>query len=321
MSDKEAFDTLVSHKYFQPHITPIQIFNRATDPMLPNVKNHTHEILNLMDNHKLTNNVLIITRWKVSKEDCVKFNKLKNIKLTILVTYSGISDKRLEPVKSSIAEESLLTLYKYAKSYKVILYWRPIIPGVNDSPEHIKKIKMLSKSAHSIVFSGLFYREEIAKYYEENKLPIPYKETTRRKILPENTEKKILQELLSNENEIPIFRKTSCGVAYAHKTSDYNGHYGIEELCDICPKDQVVRCKKVWDKPDIGKLKILCDDLGATQPPMLTERAIIVSGLDEQKRYYIQHTLGFQVHDVDKPHYYRQHGRADTGWRAENDSK
>jgi len=44
--------------------------------------------------------------------------------------------------------------------------------------------------------------------------------------------------------------------------------------------------------------------------------AAIVSGLDsEQPRYYLQHALGFQVHDVRYPHCTRQHGRASIGWK------
>jgi anti-sigma regulatory factor (Ser/Thr protein kinase) len=32
MSDAEAAERLVSHRYFQPHITPLRLLNRATDP-------------------------------------------------------------------------------------------------------------------------------------------------------------------------------------------------------------------------------------------------------------------------------------------------
>jgi DNA repair photolyase len=41
MTDAEAVEELVSHWYFQPHATPVQVFNRATDPFLPNVRPHT----------------------------------------------------------------------------------------------------------------------------------------------------------------------------------------------------------------------------------------------------------------------------------------
>ena len=49
----------------------------------------------------------------------------------------------------------------------------------------------------------------------------------------------------------------------------------------------------------------------------ISDRAAIVSGLDsEQPRYYLQHALGFQVHDVRYPHWMRQHGRAGIGWKG-----
>lgn len=43
-SDAEAVDELVGHRYFQPHVTPIQLFNRATEPFLPKVRPHTFAV-------------------------------------------------------------------------------------------------------------------------------------------------------------------------------------------------------------------------------------------------------------------------------------
>jgi len=51
----------------------------------------------------------------------------------------------------------------------------------------------------------------------------------------------------------------------------------------------------------------------------ITERAALISGLsDEQPRYYLQHALGFQMHDVRHPHQVGRHGRAYIGWEGEN---
>ena len=315
MTDEEAVKELITHQFFQPHITPLQIFNRATDPLLPRVKQHTFNTLRLLDEAGLNNNVLLITRWKVTKSDCDLLNSFQNIKLTILITYSGIEDSKLEPVKSSIAESSLKTLYKHAQTYKVLLYWRPIIPGINDSEKHIEKAYSLAKNAHATVFSGLFYRNEIAEYYKSNGLTEPYADTARRKILPEVTEEKIIGSFTQEGSVNAIFRKTSCAVAYARSQPDYNGHYGINELCDICPNEQVVICKQAWKKPDYDMVAALTERLGAIDKPFITDRSILVRGLDEQHRYFIQHSLGYQVHDVDKPHHYKRHGRADTGWK------
>jgi hypothetical protein len=51
---------------------------------------------------ELTNHVLVITRWRVDDEDAV-LNSYRHLRVTLLVTYSGIDDKRIEPVESSIA--------------------------------------------------------------------------------------------------------------------------------------------------------------------------------------------------------------------------
>lgn len=312
MSDEEAFERFVSHRFFQPHITPIQLFNRATDPMLPDVKSHTHNLLRLLDEAGLTNNVLVITRWRVTPEDCERFNALTNIKLTILVTYSGIEDPKVEPIKSSIAAKSLRILYKHAQRYRALLYWRPIVPGLNDSEQHIAAVARLAKHAHATVFSGLFYRQEIAQYYQSQGIPEPYTSTARRKLLPLEEEQRLLGIYQAHAPGTPIFRKTSCGVAFAHQQPDYNGHFGITELCDTCPSAQYVTCKAAWKKPEQTVLDDLCQRMGAEGEPVITDRSIIVRGLDEQRRYFMQHTLGYQVHDADKPHHYDRHGRAEA---------
>ncbi|MCX4826054.1 radical SAM protein [Streptomyces sp. NBC_01142] len=322
MSDEEAVAALVTHPYFRPHKTPIQLLNRATDPMLPAVKPHVFNVLRHLDAQGLTNHVLIITRWRVEPDDCATLNSFKNLRLTVLVTHSGIGNAEIEPVDSNIAATSLRTLFEHAERYRTVLYWRPIVPGLNDSDAHLERARELSTHAHATVFTGLFFREEIASYYAAHGLPVPYDDTARRKIMPEVAERRILDFFHRPENTSApwgaLFRKTSCGVAYAHGEADYNGHYGIRELCNICPEDQLRLCRRAWVKPDLAEVAEEARALGATGPVEVDERAIIVEGLDEPPRYYLQHGYGYQCHDRAKPHHYRQHGRAPIGWKAEN---
>ncbi|MFD7639559.1 radical SAM protein [Kitasatospora sp. NPDC059795] len=321
MSDEEAVELLTGHPYFRPHITPLQLFNRATDPMLPVVKPHTFEVLRRLDDKGLRNHVLVITRWRVTEEDCAVLNSFTNIKLTVLVTHSGIDHPGIEPVDSRIAATSLKTLFEHAESYRTVLYWRPIVPGLNDSDEHIARALELSQHAHATVFTGLFFRDEIAAYYRENGLPEPYEDTARRKIMPELSEKRILAAFHRPQDSAapwgPLFRKTSCAVAHAHGEADYNGHYGIRELCDICPVAQLGLCRDAWRAPELGAVETAARELGAVAAVEITERAIIVEGLDEPPRYFLQHGFGFQVHDRTKPHHHGRHGRAEIGWSGQ----
>ena len=308
MSDEAAVEKLIKNKFFRDGITPIQIFNRATDPFLSKVKSHTFNILSLLDKAINSNHVLVITRYKVTREDAIKLNSYRNIKLTVLVTYSGIDDKKIEPLSSDVAINSLKTLYKYAENYKVIMYWRPIISGVNDSIEHIKKAVSIAKHSHATVFSGLFYRDSIKDNFVNNGIDEPYSEAARRKILPTKTEESLIDDV---KGKIPnFFKKTSCAISFLHGLADYNGHYGIPEICDICPENQKDICKKSFVTPSHHEVESLCNELNIMGEFIIKSGAIEFEGLDESERYFLQHTLGFQVHDKKYPHVKNRHGKA-----------
>jgi DNA repair photolyase len=317
MTDAEAVEELVNHRYFQPHVTPLQLFNRATDPFLPNVRPHTFAVMEELDARALTNHVLVITRHQMNPDDIDRLDRLQHLKVTLLFTYSGIDNKQIEPYPSHVAAESLkLMSAPERRKYRTILYWRPLVSGLNDSDEHLDQAHALATHTDATVFTGLFYREQIAEYYRANGLPAPYGETARRKIVPETLERRVLAVFSSGT---ALFRKTSCAVSYAHGLPDYNGHYGIRELCDICPSSQRELCASAHRQPSPERLR----KVGRAVPEArglvvvdITEQAAVVSGLKtEQPRYYLQHALGFQVHDVRHPHHQRRHGRADIGWK------
>jgi hypothetical protein len=203
------------------------------------------------------------------------------------------------------------------RRYRTVLYWRPLVPGLNETDEHMAAAHELSKHADATVFTGLFYRDQIAKYYKANGIPEPYEGTARRKIMPETLERRVLEVF---SNTAALFRKTSYAVSYVHSLPDYNGHYGIRELCDICPLSQLELCANAHRVPtadqvhDVARVLHEANDF---QVVNISERAAIVSGLAaEQPRYFLQHVLGFQVHDMRHPHHAHRHGRADIGGKG-----
>ena len=317
MPDAEAVEQLVCHRYFRAHVTPVQVLNRATDPFLPPVRPHTLAVLADLDSRGLRNHVLVITRHQMKPSDIERLNQLVNLKVTLLFTYSGIEDQRIEPYPSAVAAASLeLMSAPRGRRYRTVLYWRPLVPGLNDTDGHLEQAYALSRLADATVFTGLFYRDQIAAYYRASGLPEPYQATARRKIVPETLEQRVLAAFAGSA---ALFRKTSCAVSYVHGLPDYNGHYGIRELCDICPAAQAARCRGAHKVPSASQIRQAARPLPETQDMQvagISERAAVVSGLaDEQPRYYLQHALGFQVHDVRHPHHPRRHGRADIGWK------
>lgn len=311
MDDADAVEELVRHWAFQPHVTPIQIFNRATDPFLPGVKRHLFAVLKDLDDRGLTNHVLVITRWRILPEDVAQLEALRRLKLTVLVTWSGIDDPRLEPVRSGHAEASLRTLAAHAVRTRKILYWRPLIVGVNDSDEHLERARALAPLADATVFTGLFHRKEIREHFRAAGVPDLYDDIPRRKILPRTLEERVLLAFGS----MPLFRKTSCGVAYAHKVADYNGHFGLPDVCDICPASQAQICAAGHRTPTRDAVASLAA-VAKLDPHDFTidARRIEVGDSTEQQRYFVQHALNYQVHDRRHPHLVRRHGRAEVGW-------
>ena len=311
IDDAAAVAALTGHWAFRPHRTPIQIFNRATDPFLPRVKEHLHRTLGLLDASGLTNPTLVITRWRVEPEDVARLERLANLRLTVLVTWSGIDDDRIEPIDSGIAEASLATLAAHASRTRRILYWRPVIAGVNDGDDLIDRARALASLADATVFTGLFHREEIRDHLRSAGVPDLYASAPRRKIMPRHVERRILDAFGGQ----PIFRKTSCAVAFAHGMPDYNGHLGIERICDICPTRQVKLCARAHDVPSEALVDALATEAGLdARTVTIGEGRILVDGSTEQQRYFMQHATGFQVHDRAHPHLPGRHGRAEEGW-------
>lgn len=318
MSDSQAVEELVNHRYFQPHVTPIQLFNRATEPFLPRVRPHTFAVLEDLDERELTNHVLVITRHQLKPYDVDRLNQLHNLKVTLLFTYSGIDNETIEPYPSHVAADSLkLMSVPPMRTYRTVLYWRPLVPGLNDTDEHLVAAHELSRHADATVFTGLFYRDQIAEYYKANGIPEPYDSTARRKIVPKTLERRVLDAF---SNSSALFRKTSCAVSYAHGLPDYNGHYGIRELCEICPLSQLELCANAHRVPtaeDVHQVASVLPEAGDLEVVNISERAAVVSGLaTEQPRYFLQHALQFQVHDERHPHHANRHGRADIGWKG-----
>ena len=190
----QAISLLTSHPGFRPHVTPVQLFNKATDPFLPGVKPHLFEVLRSLDERGLTNLVLLITRFRVNEADMVALEQLRNLRVTLLFTYSGITDQRVEPVaKSAITLSSLATACQAGNRTKVILYWRPIVPGWNDDPTTMARVLDSGRDADAIVFTGYYHKEQNAAYLRSLGVEVPYAEGyDRRKVMPAELDETVI---------------------------------------------------------------------------------------------------------------------------------
>jgi DNA repair photolyase len=322
-STQDAIEMLVGHEAFRPSITPIQLFNKATDPFLPGVKPHLFQVLRSLDERGLDNLVLIITRFKVTAADMAELEQLRHVRVTLLFTYSGIADARIEPVsKSTITTTAITTACTHKERTKVVLYWRPIVPGWNDKPETMAHVLDIGQAADAIVFTGYYHKSQNAQYLRDLGVEVPYDdEYHRRKVMPGELDARVVAAWRDSGITTPLFRKTSCGVSFAHQVADYNGHWGVQELCDICPVSQRNLCAIDHRQPSHHEFKSVLAGLGYASDYLIEDGHVWTHGLGEQRRYAIQHALAYQVWELDQPHLLHAHGRSLTGYDSSNEEQ
>ena len=320
-STNDAIDQLLNHHAFQPHITPIQLFNKATDPFLPGVKPHLFQVLRALDERRYTNHILVITRFHVGEDDMAALEQLKHLRVTLLFTYSGITDDRIEPIaKSQTTVKSIRTAVALKQRTGVVLYWRPIVPGWNDQPDTMAGVLDIGRDVDAIVFTGYYHKPDNAEYLRGLGVQVPYGDDyARRKTMPRDLDTRVVATWRESGIATPLFRKTSCGVAYAHGTPDYNGHWGVRELCDICPAKQRQLCADDYREPTAADMDTVLAQLGYDTPYVIEAGHVWTHGLGEQRRYAIQHTLRHQIWELDQPHYMHAHGRSLHGHTADPD--
>ncbi len=50
-------------------------------------------------------------------------------------------------------------------------------------------------------------------------------------------------------------------MSHVHGLPDYNGHYGIRELCDICPLSQLDLCRSAHRVPTAARIREVASTL------------------------------------------------------------
>jgi hypothetical protein len=151
---------------------------------------------------------------------------------------------------------------------------------------------------------------------------VPFGEDyNRRKTMPADLDHAIVAAWRASGISTPLFRKTSCGVAYAHGLPDYNGHWGVRELCDICPAARQRRCADDHHQPTAADMDQVLAQLGYRTDYLIEDGHVWTHGLGEQRRYAVQHTLRFQIWELDQPHFMHAHGRSLLGHSPDADQQ
>ncbi len=191
------------------------------DPLLQ-IENTIHYLREL-EKAKHTGPVIIITKGDFSKFPDVPFD----LDLHIAFSTFGI-DSYLDGNTMARFKKNLEETRKRKNNYKYSIEFRPIVYGVNDSPEVFAEVLSLAKHyGLAIGYSGLQGKPESVKIWKEQGIdlkPYPGYQFGHKKIIASDVVKRF--EELAHSLQVPIFRKTSCLFTYVHGLErDYNAHY------------------------------------------------------------------------------------------------
>jgi hypothetical protein len=87
---------------------------------------------------------------------------------------------------------------------------------------HVAGVLDVGRDVDAIVFTGYYHKAENAEYLRGLRVEVPYiDDYARRKTMPRDLDARVVAAWRDAGISTLLFRKTSCGVAYAHGTPDY----------------------------------------------------------------------------------------------------
>lgn len=225
-------------------LTPIYVNNR-TDPFLPNVKESTYEVLKLFIAHHITSPIIVIS--KLAPDE--RFHGIASmLNILYFYTYSGLVGIDYNS-DCSINERSLEIIDKYIPFENRFHYFRPVIPGYNDSEDAICGVMKTIKGLFRLTVSGGI------RLNNENSKRFGVIEYEKNHKLFTNNLWSIIYEQAKNLR-IPVVRHTSCAIAiFMNRTN--NLHYIDKEkhcIGSTCACYELCKQKSIINTDMIDKL-------------------------------------------------------------------
>lgn len=287
-SDEYIIQLLQENPYYNSKIF-ISLHTLTTDPFVPNVKESTFQLLKLLQKYNIKNDVIIITKYYLEKNDIEILNTYKNNKIFIFVTYNANSPE-IEPLSkiSKINDkrwETVKLLKKYAADNIFYAhYYRPIIVGENDDDESIKQSLLFGQDYGMSVLGGL--------------------KVDQIKNLPQQTIDKIKRIHLKHKINSVLVLDQSCALTIFNNTIKNSLQSNLEHIClkspnkclAMCGEEQLLACKSIPKKPGINAINEYSNKLGIlTEHICIQSKHIRIKNISEQTRHYLEFMLDFPV--------------------------
>lgn len=293
MDEKELVKQTVGNRYFKKDRTVLSLNNR-TDPFInAEVSESTYKILKELDDIGLKNIVTVTTKGLITEDMAKKLAKLKNIRLTIIVTFNGINQK-IQPISPEIQKTTMVNVSKY-KNIKLLQQCRPIIKDINDNFEILSEtVNFASKYCDATIYQGIRVNEAIKERLEEREYYYTGKQD-KHKVKDQKVDEIFNEIEKSFKGKYHIFDHTSCCISYIFNEKDYNMHYKKRNCNNNCPNYN--RCMaKSEKKIDEEIIRNELNKIGVYDEYELKNDELFVKGtLNDEQRSYIRHVLCLDV--------------------------
>ncbi|MEN3305269.1 MAG: hypothetical protein V7603_1471 [Micromonosporaceae bacterium] len=158
VSEETVVEQLARHPLFVPGVTQLGLHTATTEPFLPQVKESTFRLLDLLDERGWHNDVMVITKHYLTAEDAARLASYTSVRLLMFLTYNaapaemetmggarGFRERRFESIDH-------LARYPHIAAAH---YYRPIVPGWNDSDDQITDALTFGERLGLTVIGGL----------------------------------------------------------------------------------------------------------------------------------------------------------------------
>lgn len=291
LSPEYVADEIYKYPLYNEH-TPI-IINNRTDPFLIAAKDNTFRLIEILDERKVPNPRIIISKLLVGEN---YIQSLSNLKYPTFLfrTFSGMPQS-IEPTSTikhleRACEEN--TRLKECKNLHTVHYWRPIIPNINSDPELLKQIlSYVSVGFDCSVVSGIRVTPNLYNVLTNFGADLSsWNGDTNHKYLDSNTYSAILKIRDMHAPGYQIFRNTSCAISTLMGLPDFNLNFYKGRFCQNCPNKRVCETH-VPRQP--------CKDFDTIEYMLDGNRMKIKTPISQEQISCIKHRFGYLV-EADK---------------------
>jgi len=300
IDDEELVELLLQHKYFLRDRSPLSVNSDYIDPFLPQTKESTFRILEILAAEELKNLVSLITKSPLSENDIRRLESFHGLDIEVCVSYSEMPST-VEPIGN---ERRIETLYQLGQSrLKSLHFYRPIVVGFNDSEECIGQVLKVSKEAgiDAVMVGGLRLSDKLRRLFRARTgLPVPEcRAPDRKKYLPQYLKETLFRTYEKVGLQIPMVRRTSCGRSVIRGIPDYNGHWiEPDKNCwPTCPTRQRKICADAI-APTVDDVAFLLDRIETNVgfELNLDKTVTFYSGFNRQDTNFLRQNLGVMIY-------------------------